>query len=150
MKYEVPIWEKSNLTLEEAAAYSGIGINKLREITNEPGCKFVFFIGKKVESVECLADGDTAGVAVVDTGADVHGQACFTGIGKPCQRGTDLTLKRRSFRFCRVAAACLFNMAGVAILTSSLALGVPCGNIRNGAPAGNSGPEIGTASRQKQ
>ena len=29
---EVPIWEKSNLTLEEAAAYSGIGINKLREI----------------------------------------------------------------------------------------------------------------------
>lgn len=27
---EVPIWEKSNLSLEEAAAYSGIGINKLR------------------------------------------------------------------------------------------------------------------------
>ena len=35
LKKEVPIWEKSNLTLEEAAAYSGIGINKLREITNE-------------------------------------------------------------------------------------------------------------------
>ena len=32
---EIPIWEKSNLSLEEAAAYSGIGINKLREITNE-------------------------------------------------------------------------------------------------------------------
>ena len=32
---EVPIWEKSNLSLEEAAAYSGIGINKLRELTNE-------------------------------------------------------------------------------------------------------------------
>ena len=28
---EVPIWEKSNLSLEEAAAYSGIGINKLRD-----------------------------------------------------------------------------------------------------------------------
>lgn len=28
---EVPIWEKTNLTLEEAAAYSGIGINKLRK-----------------------------------------------------------------------------------------------------------------------
>lgn len=26
---EIPIWEKSNLTLEEAAAYSGIGINKI-------------------------------------------------------------------------------------------------------------------------
>lgn len=47
MKHEVPIWEKSNLTLEEAAAYSGIGINKLREITNEPGCNFVLFIGTK-------------------------------------------------------------------------------------------------------
>lgn len=43
----VPIWEKSNLTLEEAAAYSGIGINKLRQITNEPGCKFVLWVGTK-------------------------------------------------------------------------------------------------------
>ena len=47
MKYEVPIWEKSNLTLEEAEAYSGIGINKLREITNEPGCNFILFVGTK-------------------------------------------------------------------------------------------------------
>jgi len=44
---EVPIWEKSNLTLEEAAAYSGIGINKLREITNEKNCKFVLWVGNK-------------------------------------------------------------------------------------------------------
>ena len=29
-KEKVPVWEKSNLTLEEAAAYSNIGINKLR------------------------------------------------------------------------------------------------------------------------
>ena len=42
---QVPIWEKSNLTLEEAAAYSGIGINKLREITNEDKCKFVLWVG---------------------------------------------------------------------------------------------------------
>ena len=27
---EIPIWEKSNLTLKEAAVYSGIGVNKLR------------------------------------------------------------------------------------------------------------------------
>ena len=47
MKYEVPIWEKSNLTPEEAAAYSGIGINKLREITNESGCNFILFVGTK-------------------------------------------------------------------------------------------------------
>ena len=44
---EVPIWEKSNLTLEEAAAYSGIGINKLRELTNEKDCSFVLWVGNK-------------------------------------------------------------------------------------------------------
>ena len=38
---EVPIWEKANLTLEEAAAYSGIGTGKLREITNDRNCNFV-------------------------------------------------------------------------------------------------------------
>lgn len=46
-RLEVPIWHKSNLTLEEAAAYFGIGINKLREVTNERGCGFVLFIGTK-------------------------------------------------------------------------------------------------------
>ena len=44
---EVPIWEKSNLSLEEAAAYSGIGINKLRELTNEKNCRLVLWVGNK-------------------------------------------------------------------------------------------------------
>ena len=44
---KVPIWEKSNLSLEEAAAYSGIGINKLRELTNEKNCCFVLWVGNK-------------------------------------------------------------------------------------------------------
>ena len=44
---EIPFWEKSNLTLEEAAAYSGIGVNKLREVTNEEGCEFVLWVGSK-------------------------------------------------------------------------------------------------------
>lgn len=44
---DIPIWEKSNLTLEEAAAYSNIGIGKLREITNDEGCKFVLWVGNK-------------------------------------------------------------------------------------------------------
>lgn len=43
----VPIWEKSNLTLEEAAAYSNIGINRLREITNSQNCPFVLWVGNK-------------------------------------------------------------------------------------------------------
>lgn len=44
---EVPIYEKANLTLEEASAYFGIGINKLREITNDKNCKFVLWVGSK-------------------------------------------------------------------------------------------------------
>lgn len=47
MKKEVPIWEKSNLTLEEAAAYSSIGVNKLRELTNSSACPFVLWVGTK-------------------------------------------------------------------------------------------------------
>ena len=43
----IPIWEKANLTLEEAAAYSGIGINKLRDLTNDESCEFVLWVGNK-------------------------------------------------------------------------------------------------------
>lgn len=43
----VPIWEKSNLTLTDAAEYFDIGEHKLREITNNHKCNFVLFIGTK-------------------------------------------------------------------------------------------------------
>ena len=44
---EIPVWEKSNLTLEEAAAYSGIGINKFRKMSDKEDCPFVLWIGSK-------------------------------------------------------------------------------------------------------
>lgn len=47
MRKVVPIWEKSTLTLEEAAAYSGIGICKLKELTNSEKRKFVLWNGSK-------------------------------------------------------------------------------------------------------
>ena len=47
MRREIPIWEKSNLTLEEAAAYSGIGINKIRKLTESEQCSFVLWNGTK-------------------------------------------------------------------------------------------------------
>ena len=46
-KIVVPVWEKANLTLEDAAAYSGIGIHKLRELSNDKRCEFVLFVGSK-------------------------------------------------------------------------------------------------------
>lgn len=47
VKNSVPIWEKAALTLEEAAAYSGIGLNKIREISNADNCEFVLWVGSK-------------------------------------------------------------------------------------------------------
>lgn len=46
-KQAVPIWEKANLTIDEAASYFGIGTNKLREITSSPDCDFVIWVGTK-------------------------------------------------------------------------------------------------------
>ena len=43
----VPGWEKSMLTLKEAAQYFGIGINKLRELTDAENCPYVLFVGSK-------------------------------------------------------------------------------------------------------
>ena len=47
MTSEVPVWEKANLTLTEAAAYSNIGINRLRELSDADQCPFVLFVGNK-------------------------------------------------------------------------------------------------------
>lgn len=46
-KFEVPLWHKSNLTIEEAAAYSGIGIGKLYDMTSREDCPFVLWIGNR-------------------------------------------------------------------------------------------------------
>ena len=45
-KYAIPIWEKPAMSIEEASAYSSIGIVKLRELTNDPRCTFVLHVGK--------------------------------------------------------------------------------------------------------
>ncbi len=47
IKNEVPIWIKTNLTIEETALYSGIGINKIRELSSGNNCPFVLRVGTK-------------------------------------------------------------------------------------------------------
>lgn len=47
MKQDIDVSKKILLTLEEAAKYSGIGINKLREISNAENCGFVLWNGTK-------------------------------------------------------------------------------------------------------
>ena len=46
-RLHIPFWRKSNLTVEEAAAYSGVGRNKLRELTDNEQCSFVLWVGSK-------------------------------------------------------------------------------------------------------
>ena len=43
----VPLDAKPLLTLKEASIYTGIGINKLREMSNENSCDYVLFVGRK-------------------------------------------------------------------------------------------------------
>lgn len=46
---EVPIWEKANLTVEEAAAYFGIGRKRLRDLARQnPTANYVLWIGTKL------------------------------------------------------------------------------------------------------
>ena len=47
MKEKVPIYQKQNLTPEEAAEYSNIGINRLTMLIKEPTCNFVLYVGNK-------------------------------------------------------------------------------------------------------
>ncbi len=46
-RYEVPVWHKVTLTIDEAMAYTGIGRDKLREMTNREDCPFVLWLGSK-------------------------------------------------------------------------------------------------------
>lgn len=46
-RYQIAIQDKANLTLDEAAAYFNIGKHKIRQLTNDPNCEYVLFVGEK-------------------------------------------------------------------------------------------------------
>lgn len=46
-KKEVPIWEKVTMTMEEASAYSTIGICTIKKLANNPRCTFVLMNGNR-------------------------------------------------------------------------------------------------------
>lgn len=43
----VPIWVKPYLTIEEASEYTGIGRDKLYEMTSLADCPFVLWVGNR-------------------------------------------------------------------------------------------------------
>lgn len=47
VKEKIPIYYKLNLTIEEAAEYSNIGVNRISSMLNEISCPFVLKVGNK-------------------------------------------------------------------------------------------------------
>lgn len=45
--FNVPVWHKLALSIEEANAYSGISRDKLYMMTNREDCPFVLWIGSR-------------------------------------------------------------------------------------------------------
>lgn len=48
---EIPVHQKLNLSIPEAAAYSGIGVATLRNIMKKADCNFVIKVGKKKQVI---------------------------------------------------------------------------------------------------
>ena len=48
----IPLDQKALLTLKEASVYTGIGINKLRDMSNERNCDYVLFVGRTRSSAQ--------------------------------------------------------------------------------------------------
>lgn len=46
-KLKMPFWLKINMTIQEAAVYSNVGINKINELLKKPTCNFVLWVGSK-------------------------------------------------------------------------------------------------------
>ena len=45
--YNVPLWQKPNLSIEEASVYFNVGTSKLYEITERQDCPFVLWVGSR-------------------------------------------------------------------------------------------------------
>ena len=43
----VPVWKKCMLSLEEAVAFTGIGRDRLLELSDQDNCDFVIWSGRK-------------------------------------------------------------------------------------------------------
>lgn len=47
LKYDVPLYHRPILTVEEATFYSGIGNKKIYALTEMDNCPFVIWIGRR-------------------------------------------------------------------------------------------------------
>lgn len=47
LEEKVPVHQKLNLTIREAAEYSNIGINKIENLLRQPNCPFALYVGTR-------------------------------------------------------------------------------------------------------
>ena len=43
----IPVWERVTITVQEAVNYTGIGRDKLYELTDRDDCEFVLWVGSR-------------------------------------------------------------------------------------------------------
>ena len=63
LRQEVPVWLKSNLTIKEAAAVSGIGEQSIRQQAVQPDANFAFKVASCILQTKCnreLTEKDTS------------------------------------------------------------------------------------------
>lgn len=89
-KSDLPIWERKVLTCDEAAAYSGIGIARLRSMTMKKGCPFAIANGTQILIVREKFDAYKSHDLTI-TNTKEH----FYGRGKEPDDGYDPGRKRR-------------------------------------------------------
>lgn len=46
--HNIPLKDRPTLTVKEAAAYTGIGMNKIRDICSDENCQFVLWNGNRM------------------------------------------------------------------------------------------------------
>ena len=76
-KIQVPVSEKFMLTLEETAAYTGVGMQKLREISADEHCDFILWIGRKRMFKRKKLEEHLAKKYPEDRSAYINGKSAF-------------------------------------------------------------------------
>lgn len=73
----VPVWVKPYLTIDEATAYTGIGRDKLYEMTSQEKCPFVLWVGNR-RMIKRRVFDEYIEKMYSNIGRRAYGQRCFS------------------------------------------------------------------------
>ena len=55
---DVPLWNRQNLSIEETAAYTGIGRDTIYKLIKQDDCNFTLCVGKRTSELSQQSDKD--------------------------------------------------------------------------------------------